>query len=43
MRLAVSQHLSETVRYTLPEIITLRWQACAAAMDGQSAGALLPI
>jgi len=27
----------------LPEIITLRWQGCAAAIEGQSEGALLPM
>ena len=36
------QQPSDTVRYTLPEIITCRWQACASAIDGQGTSRPLP-
>jgi hypothetical protein len=42
MRRGTLQHPSDTVRYTLPLIITWRWQACAAAIEGQGTSFPLP-
>src|SRR5579859_1861050 len=42
MRRGTLQLPSATVRYTLPEIITCRWHACAGAIDGHGTSRPLP-